>query len=192
VDRYYAGDLDEPDVVFQPVMCQHCENAPCEYVCPVEATQHSSEGLNLMVYNRCIGTRYCSQNCPYKVRRFNWFDYTGEDAGSPVPAAVQNPDVTVRSRGVMEKCTYCVQRIEYARADAEAKGHERIQGEVRTACQAACPTQAITFGDLADPRSAVSEKKREPREYALLGELNVKPRTTYLARVRNPGRETDE
>ncbi|MGF1553270.1 MAG: TAT-variant-translocated molybdopterin oxidoreductase [Paracoccaceae bacterium] len=186
VDRWYAGDLDAPETLFQPVMCQHCENAPCEYVCPVGATQHSSEGLNVMVYNRCIGTRYCSQNCPYKVRRFNWFDYTGEDAGQPSPPALMNPDVTVRSRGVMEKCTYCVQRIEYARAEAEANGHERIRGEVRTACQAACPTRAITFGDLNDPTSAVAKAKREPREYALLGELNVRPRTTYLARVRHP------
>ncbi|HJO36163.1 MAG TPA: TAT-variant-translocated molybdopterin oxidoreductase [Gammaproteobacteria bacterium] len=186
VDRYYRGPLAAPATAFQPVPCMHCENAPCEYVCPVEATQHSHEGLNEMIYNRCIGTRYCSQNCPYKVRRFNWFDYTEPAQPLATPAPAHNPDVSVRVRGVMEKCTYCVQRINRARIAAGRDGRALVDGDVRTACQSACPTEAIVFGDLADPASAVAVRKRQPLDYALLAGLNARPRTTYLAAVRNP------
>ncbi|MFC3283524.1 TAT-variant-translocated molybdopterin oxidoreductase [Litchfieldella rifensis] len=186
IDRYFQGPLDGPEMVFQPVTCMHCENAPCEYVCPVGATQHSADGLNEMIYNRCIGTRYCSQNCPYKVRRFNWFHYTGETATYQVPAAAHNPDVTVRSRGVMEKCTYCVQRINRKQRDAETEERELADGELQTACQQACPTQAIVFGDLNDSASEVSRLKAHPLDYGMLAHLNVRPRTTYLAAVRAP------
>jgi molybdopterin-containing oxidoreductase family iron-sulfur binding subunit len=172
----------EPDGrgAFQPVPCMHCETAPCEVVCPVNATVHDHEGLNLMVYPRCIGTRTCSNNCPYKVRRFNWYDY-GRQAGA-VP--VRNPEVPIRPRGVIEKCTYCQHRIAEARTQADLEGREIRDGDVETACQRACPTRAITFGDVNDPDSAVSRAKREARNYALLGELGTRPRTTYLARVR--------
>jgi len=181
VDRYYAGDPDEPETHFEPVPCMHCEQAPCEMGCPVHATVHSPEGLNLMVYNRCIGTRTCSSYCPYKVRRFNWFDYTS-DQPSPIEAQ-RNPDVTVRGRGVMEKCTYCIQRIEAAEVQADIENRDVREGEVTTACQQACPAQAIRFGNLADAESAVAKQRRSPRNYALLGEQGTRPRTTYLAKI---------
>jgi MoCo/4Fe-4S cofactor protein with predicted Tat translocation signal len=183
IDRYYAGALDDPAVAFQPVPCMHCENAPCEVVCPVQATVHDSEGLNLMVYNRCVGTRFCSNNCPYKVRRFNFFGYTRDD---PRPGASWNPDVTVRDRGVMEKCTYCVQRTRRAQIDADRDNRRIADGDVVTACQQACPTQAIVFGDRNDKQSAVARRKASPLDYVLLDELNTRPRTSYTAELRNP------
>jgi len=182
IDRYYEGPLESPELVFQPVPCMQCENAPCEVVCPVHATVHDSQGVNVMVYNRCVGTRFCSNNCPYKVRRFNFFDYSASD---PRPRESWNPEVTVRARGVMEKCTYCVQRTRTAMIIADRENRGIRDGEVVTACQQACPTQAIVFGDQNDPHSAVARRKSSPLDYAMLGELNTRPRTTYEALIRN-------
>jgi molybdopterin-containing oxidoreductase family iron-sulfur binding subunit len=188
IDRYHVGETDKnPDTYFQPVLCMHCENAPCEVVCPVAATVHSAEGINNMVYNRCVGTRYCSNNCPYKVRRFNFLQYA--DWETPSLKLMRNPEVTVRSRGVMEKCTYCIQRISHAKITAEKEGREVRDGDAVTACQAACPADAITFGNINDTGSKVAKLKAEPRDYGLLAELNTRPRTTYLAAVRNPNPE---
>ncbi len=210
IDDYFAGDIDAPTIHHQPVPCQHCENAPCEYVCPVGATTHSDEGINEMTYNRCIGTRYCSNNCPYKVRRFNFFLFS--DYEHPTLKLLHNPDVTVRSRGVMEKCTYCIQRIdrtriemekevlnlqEMARASSDPRERERLMAQatqrgaqvvrqLQTACQQACPTQAIIFGNIRDPDSEVTKLKKEPTDYSLLTSLTTKPRTSYLARLTNP------
>jgi molybdopterin-containing oxidoreductase family iron-sulfur binding subunit len=187
VDTYFEGELDNPAMHFQPVPCMHCEQAPCEVVCPVAATVHDAEGLNNMVYNRCVGTRYCSNNCPYKVRRFNFLRYSNFDV--PVLKLLQNPNVTVRSRGVMEKCTYCVQRINAARIEAKKEDRPIRDGEIVTACQAACPTQAIIFGNINDPDSQIAKAKATPLNYGLLEELNTRPRTTYLAEVKNPNQE---
>ena len=201
IDRYFQGDAENADIVQQPVACMHCETAPCEQVCPVAATVHTQEGINAMAYNRCIGTRYCANNCPFKVRRFNYFNYNGdvgtgyginsfpgniESANRKLQALVLNPEVTVRGRGVMEKCTYCIQRVEKAKIDARKARVGQVQdGDVITACQAACSTKAIEFGNLNDKTSVVAKKHADPRSYGMLEQLNVKPRTEFLARVRN-------
>jgi molybdopterin-containing oxidoreductase family iron-sulfur binding subunit len=191
IDRYYSGEEDDPLSVHQPMMCQHCQNAPCETVCPVLATTTSSEGLNQQVYNRCIGTRYCANNCPYKVRRFNWYNYTENpkfdfNMESPLGRMVLNPDVAVRSRGVMEKCSLCVQRIQLAKNIALQGKRELADGDIQTACQQACPSQAIVFGDLKDPNSRVSQMQRNQRRYQVLDELGTRPNISYLKKVRNP------
>ena len=190
VDTYWRGSLENPETYHVVMPCMHCENAPCEYVCPVGATMHSPEGLNLMIYNRCVGTRYCSNNCPYKVRRFNFELFS--DWQTPSLYGVRNPDVTVRSRGVMEKCTYCVQRIKEAEIKTQVENRTIQDGEVVTACQQACPTQAIVFGNINDPNSKISKHKAQSRNYVLLAELNIRPRTSYLARLRNPNPEIKE
>jgi molybdopterin-containing oxidoreductase family iron-sulfur binding subunit len=182
IDRYYSGEGGDVDVLHQPILCQHCGNAPCETVCPVLATVHSSEGLNQQIYNRCVGTRYCANNCPYKVRRFNWFDYAHDDT---LQDLVLNPDVTVRSRGVMEKCTFCVQRIQEARIEARRAGLPIVDGAIQPACQQSCPTQAIVFGDLNQRQSQAAQLARNRRGFQVLAELNVQPSITYLKGVRN-------
>lgn len=202
IDRYYYGDVENPNVVYQPLMCQHCDNAPCENVCPVNATNHSTDGINQMIYNRCIGTRYCANNCPYKVRRFNWLDFTtadlwpvnerGIDHEADVPWAAENltrmvlnPDVTVRARGVMEKCTFCVQRIQHGKVEAKTDGRALRDADVRTACQTACPTGAITFGDQNDKNGELSEKLESPLNYIVLEEVNTRSSVNYQAKISN-------
>ncbi|MEP6617302.1 MAG: 4Fe-4S dicluster domain-containing protein, partial [Ginsengibacter sp.] len=208
IDRYFTGDVQNPDIVFQPMLCQHCDNAPCENVCPVSATNHSSEGLNQMAYNRCIGTRYCANNCPYKVRRFNWADYTGSDSfpdnqrgvisdatmmmNDDLSRMVLNPDVTVRSRGVMEKCTFCVQRLQEGKLNAKKENRPVIDGEIQTACMQACPTNAIVFGNVNDAGSRVSKIRKveqKERTFYVLEQLHVLSNVNYLAKVRNTDRE---
>jgi molybdopterin-containing oxidoreductase family iron-sulfur binding subunit len=187
IDRYYTERDGGVDVAHQPMLCQHCGNAPCEVVCPVLATVHSDEGLNQQVYNRCVGTRYCANNCPYKVRRFNWFDYAHDDL---LQNLILNPDVTVRSRGVMEKCTFCVQRIQEAKSEAGEQVPR--DGAIETACQQSCPAHAIVFGNLNDPTSQVAQLSVDPRSYQVLGELNVRPAVSYLGLVRNRPAEGDQ
>jgi molybdopterin-containing oxidoreductase family iron-sulfur binding subunit len=184
LDTYFSGPAANPEMNHQPVPCMHCENAPCELVCPVGATLHDKEGLNLQVYNRCVGTRYCSNNCPYKVRRFNFYQFA--DYKTPSLKAMWNPNVTVRSRGVMEKCTYCIQRISAARIKSEEENRKISDGELKTACQQVCPARAIVFGNIGDPDSGVSKLKQHDLNFSMLGELNTRPRTTYLAKLRNP------
>jgi molybdopterin-containing oxidoreductase family iron-sulfur binding subunit len=190
IDQYYSGEPANPRAYFEPMMCVHCEKAPCELVCPVNATVHSSEGLNDMIYNRCVGTRYCSNNCPWKVRRFNFLLFS--DWNTPQLKLARNPEVTVRSRGVMEKCTYCVQRIARSRIAAERENRRLSDGQVLTACQQACPATAIVFGDLNDPNASVTRLKKNSRSYSVLEELNTRPRTSWLGAVLNLNPEIPE
>jgi Fe-S-cluster-containing dehydrogenase component len=190
IDTYFEGDLAAPKAHFQPMLCQHCENAPCEEVCPVGATVHSPEGLNMMIYNRCVGTRYCSNNCPYKVRRFNFLLYSDYETESL--KLMRNPDVSVRSRGVMEKCSYCVQRIQEVKITADKENRAILDGEIQTACQQACPAQVITFGNINDKNSRVAKLRNDERTYQVLADLNTRPRTTYVAAVINPNSELEE
>jgi len=211
IDRYYTGDLENPKVVFQPMMCQHCDNAPCENVCPVAATNHSSEGLNQMTYNRCIGTRYCANNCPYKVRRFNWADYTGSDSfpdnqvgivndvvlnmNDDLTRMVLNPDVTVRSRGVIEKCSFCVQRLQEGKLKAKKESRPLEDKDIKTACQQSCPTDAIVFGNINNKHSAITLARTDNalRTFYSLEQLHIMPNVNYLAKVRNlDAEEKDE
>ncbi|MFS8066335.1 MAG: 4Fe-4S dicluster domain-containing protein, partial [Byssovorax sp.] len=191
IDTYYEGPRDAPQVIHEPMLCQHCENAPCEYPCPVNATVHSPDGLNEMIYNRCVGTRFCSNNCPYKVRRFNWYDWKEEvPANRGLVRLQRNPDVTVRERGVMEKCTFCVQRLRATEITARIEGNRLIrQGEVTTACAQACPTRAIQFDSLHNRGSEMVRWREEPRSFAVLHELGTRPRVNYLARIDNPNPE---
>jgi molybdopterin-containing oxidoreductase family iron-sulfur binding subunit len=182
IDRYYSGQGSDVEVTHMPMMCQHCDNAPCETVCPVQATAQSAGGLNQQIYNRCVGTRYCANNCPYKVRRFNWFEYSRDDR---LQNLALNPDVTVRSRGVMEKCSMCVQRIQDARAEAKRAGRQLRDGEIQPACAQSCPAGAIVFGDMNDPESRVSKLKKDPRHYVVLAETGVRPIVGYMSLVRN-------
>jgi Fe-S-cluster-containing dehydrogenase component len=186
IDTYYEGSEANPTVVHQPMLCQHCDSAPCENVCPVNATNHSPDGLNQMAYNRCVGTRYCANNCPYKVRRYNFFDYTSEQ--KEPSELVFNPEVTVRPRGVMEKCTFCVQRIEDGRMRAKSEKRAVRDGEIVPACAAACPSGAIVFGDLKNPETRVSQASRNKRGYKVLEEVGTLPAVTYLAHLRNPAK----
>jgi Fe-S-cluster-containing dehydrogenase component len=190
IDRYYEGSEENPRVVHQPMLCQHCDHAPCENVCPVNATNHSPDGLNQMAYNRCVGTRYCANNCPYKVRRFNFLEFTAQK--TEPESLVYNPEVTVRPRGVMEKCTFCVQRIQDGRIRAKAENRAVVDGDIVPACAAACPSQAIVFGDLKDPRSLVAELSKTRRGYKVLEEVGARPAITYLADLKNPAVEVGE
>ena len=190
IDRYYSADPENPEVFHMPVMCQHCDNAPCENVCPVAATNHSSEGLNQMAYNRCIGTRYCVNNCPYKVRRFNWYEFVNNNKfdynmNSDLGKMVLNPDVIVRQRGVVEKCSLCVQRLQEKKLTAKMENRSLVDGEVQTACSQSCPTNAIQFGNLKDEKSVVVQNNKEERMYHLLEYLHTLPSTSYLTKVRN-------
>jgi Fe-S-cluster-containing dehydrogenase component len=207
IDRYFTGDPENPDIIFQPMLCQHCDNAPCENVCPVSATNHSSEGLNQMIYNRCIGTKYCANNCPYKVRRFNWADYNGADSfpdnqrgiisaatmelDQDLERMVLNPDVTVRSRGVMEKCSFCVQRLQEGKLNAKKEDRPIKDLEIKTACMQACPTRAIMFGNVNDNESEISKlrlRQQKERKFYVLEELHTLPNVNYLEKIRNTER----
>jgi molybdopterin-containing oxidoreductase family iron-sulfur binding subunit len=190
IDTYFEGDLSAPRAHFQPMACQHCENAPCEQVCPVGATVHTPEGLNTMVYNRCVGTRYCSNNCPYKVRRFNFLLFSDYETESLKLS--RNPDVTVRTRGVMEKCSYCLQRISAAKIEADKENRPIADGEIETACQQACPASAITFGNINDKGSRVAKLQSDERSYQVLADLNTRPRTKYVAAVLNTNTELED
>jgi Fe-S-cluster-containing dehydrogenase component len=185
IDRYTTGAAENPETHFEPIPCMHCENAPCELVCPVEATVHSEEGLNEMVYNRCIGTRYCSNNCPYKVRRFNWYEYSLQVYKDTPLRLALNPDVTVREKGVMEKCNFCAHRIREAKFRAKDLGRLVQDGEMQTACQQTCPTGAIQFGNIHDPKSAITAEMEDPRGYHVLEELATWPSIVYWTKLRN-------